>query len=206
MTFSAGPAPSGYWPETGSQPRITATIRISITPETNSGMAVNERPPSEIVRSTSRPRRTPGDDAPEDADRHQDHERQHSELERAQKRVAHQIADRLAVGERGAEVAAQHVRRPVEVLGDDRAVETVLDPALLHRLLRGEAAEHRSAHVARQELREANTRMLSRTSEISASPNLRSTSAVIRTYSTPTSDRRAAAASRRRPPARLVVC
>ena len=89
-----------------------------------------------------------GDHAERDADDEGDDQRVERELERRGAVAEEHFGDGLVVGERGAEVAGEHLTEVLEVLHDDRPVVAGLVDALLQLIGRQPAAERRRDRVA----------------------------------------------------------
>ena len=131
-------------------------MRMRTIAVTNSGIAVSERPVSVITRSVRRAAAQAGDDAAEDAERHDDaRTRRRASLSEFDERRAEQVADRHLVLERRAEVAVQRsVVIQSQYCVDQRPVDAELVVAARRRRCwLAKLPEDVAADVARQQLR-----------------------------------------------------
>ena len=139
----------------GSSPRPSAKTRMKITAQTNSGIAVADRPPTEMSAVARRALVHGGEDAAEDRERHDDDERQQRQLGRGHQRVEHDVRHRPVHGTTEvAEVAGDEARRssPRYCTISGRSVPSCW-LSCVDRGLVGERAEDAPPHVAGQHLR-----------------------------------------------------
>ena len=120
----ASPAPGGQrGRRPAARPATSRRTTISRTmPQTNSGIAVADRPPTEMTRSAGLPACSAANTPPRIAERHDDDERQHRELERVRQRRRARRDDRPLEGERACRGRRAGVADPVEYCGQQRLV------------------------------------------------------------------------------------
>ncbi len=145
-------APSGNWAVVGNSPRPSEKTRMKSTAQTNSGIAVADRPPTEIRRSRKLPSFIAATTPPTIASGTTMMKASSASLPEAT--IASTMMSDTGRFWRGrlAEIAGHEARDPVPVLRDQRLVGAQLLAQRVDRGLVGERAQDAPRDVARQHL------------------------------------------------------
>ena len=170
--------PAGAVAVIGSHSSQMPKIMIRTMPVTNSGTVASDSPVTVITRSAGRLTCSAANDAADDAERHDDHERDRRELERVDERVADELGDGSLEHVRRAHVALHEAAEPVPVRLEERVVVAELLVQRDDAGVVGERPEDRAAGIAGSTCAATKTITLRSQSVMSARPRRRRTKRV----------------------------